>query len=135
MAGLSSATPLLALDAVVIDTETTGLDPRKAWIVEVAAVRLADGRLDTAVALQSRLRPPVPIPAIATSVHGIDDAAVSGAPSFAEVFPKLSDFVGDRVLIGHAIGFDLAVLEREIERAGAAWALPRTLDTRLLAEI
>src|SRR6266511_4569855 len=78
MAGLSSTTPLVALDAVVIDTETTGLDPRRAWIVEVAGVRLVAGRLDTAATLQSRVRPPVPIPAVATSVHGIDDAADAG---------------------------------------------------------
>ncbi len=135
MAGLSSTTPLVALDAVVIDTETTGLDPRRAWIVEVAGVRLVAGRLDTAATLQSRVRPPVPIPAVATSVHGIDDAAVSGAAPFAEVWPKLSDFVGDRLLIGHAIGFDLAVLEREVRRANAPWTRPRTLDTRLLAEV
>ena len=45
MAGRRSVTPLIALDAVVIDTETTGLDPRKAWIVEIAAVRLVSGRL------------------------------------------------------------------------------------------
>src|SRR5262245_4705485 len=131
MAGLGSTTPLVALDAVVIDTETTSLDPRKAWIVEVAGVRLVGGRLDGCATLQSRLRPPVPIPAVATGVHGIDDAAVASAPSFADIWPKLMDFVGDGVVIGHAIGFDLAVLEREIGRTGARWTRPRMLDTRL----
>ena len=38
-------------------------------------------------------------------------------------------------MIGHSVGFDLAVLKRECERAGFAWTRPRTLDTRLLAEI
>ncbi len=42
---VSRATPLLALEAVAIDTETTGLDPRHAWIVELGAVRLIEGRL------------------------------------------------------------------------------------------
>ena len=45
MAVAASATPLIALDAVVIDTETTGLDPAKARIVELAAVRLTVGRV------------------------------------------------------------------------------------------
>ena len=53
MAVVGSATPLIALDAVVIDTETTSLDPAKARIVEIAAVRLVGGRLD----------PPEPLPA------------------------------------------------------------------------
>ena len=42
-----NAASLIALDAVVLDTETTGLDPRTARIVEIAAVRLVNGRLDT----------------------------------------------------------------------------------------
>ena len=42
--------PLLALDAVVIDTETTGLDPRKARVIELAAVRLSAGKLVDGVA-------------------------------------------------------------------------------------
>ena len=129
-----SATPLVALDAVVIDTETTGLDPRRAWIVELGAVRVANGVVDATAAMQRRVRPPTAIPAVATQVHGIDDAKVSGAPAFAEVWPEFSAFIGEGVLIGHAVGFDLAVIEREIARADAAWERPRTLDTRLLAQ-
>jgi DNA polymerase III epsilon subunit-like protein len=50
-------TPLIALDAVVIDTETTGLDPAKARIVEVAAVRIAGGRIDAAEPFRMLVRP------------------------------------------------------------------------------
>ncbi len=75
MRGLN-ATPLIALDAVVIETETTGLDPASARLVEVAAVRLARGRLDEASSLRRLVRPGVPIPA-ATAIHGIDAAAVA----------------------------------------------------------
>ena len=48
MAVVGSTTPLIALDAVVIDSETTSLDPAKARIVEIAAVRLTAGRVDSA---------------------------------------------------------------------------------------
>ena len=129
------ATPLIALDAVAIDVETTGLDPRRASLVEIAAVQLVGGRVETGASLRRRVRPPVPIPVAATRIHGIDDAAVSGAPPFAEVWPGFSAFIDGTVLIGHALGFDLAVLARECERAGLVWKLPRTLDTRLLAEL
>ncbi len=131
----SSVTPLVALDAVALDTETTGLDPRRASLVEVAAVRLVGGRLEAASSLGRRVRPPGPIPAAATRIHGIDDAAVAGSPPFAEVWPEFAAFMAGRVVIGHALGFDLAVLKRECERAGLTWALPRALDTRLLAEM
>jgi CBS domain-containing protein len=131
----SGATPLIAIDAVAIDVETTSLDPRRAWLVELAAVRLIGGRLETDASLRRRVRPPVPIPAAARRIHGIDDDSVSGAPPFAEVWPEFSAFIAGSVVIGHALGFDLAVLERECERAGLVWTLPRTLDTRLLAEL
>jgi signal-transduction protein with cAMP-binding, CBS, and nucleotidyltransferase domain len=52
MADVGGATPLIALDAVVIDSETTSLDPAKARIVEIAAVRLVAGRVDTADAFR-----------------------------------------------------------------------------------
>jgi CBS domain-containing protein len=131
----SSATPLLALDAVVIDTETTGLDARKARILEIALVPIVGGRLDAGAACRRLIRPDVAIPAQATSIHGIDAAAVANAPRFAEAWPELSAVIGERVVIGHAVGFDLAVLMRECERAGLPWTRPRALDTRLLAEV
>src|SRR5215204_697016 len=134
MAEESSGAPLIGLDAIAIDTETTGLEAGKAWIVEIAGVRLVDG-LDAAASLQRRVRPPVSIPAVATRVHGIDDAAVSCSPTFAEVWPDFSAFIGGSVIIGHTLGFDLAVIERELKRAEMAWTRPRTLDTRLLAEV
>ena len=100
----SSATPLLALDAVVIDTETTGLDARKARIVEIALVPLAGGRLDVAGASRRLIRPDVSIPKQATRIHGLDAAAVAGAPAFAEAWGDLAARIGDQVVIGHAVG-------------------------------
>ena len=135
MAERCSVTPLIALDAVVIDTETTGLDPRKAWIVEIAAVQLAAGRLQPKAAFRRLLNPGEPIPKPAIGIHGIDDPAVADAPAFADIWPELSSFIGGAVVIGHALGFDLAVLKRECERAGIGWTRPHILDTRLLAEV
>jgi CBS domain-containing protein len=131
----SNATPLLALDAAVIDTETTGLDARTARLVEIGAVHLTAGRIVTDTLFCRRVNPGEPIPAVAAAVHGIDDAAVAGAPAFREVWTQLTDHLGARVVIGHSLGFDLAVLRRECERAGIAFRQPRVLDTRLLAEI
>jgi DNA polymerase-3 subunit epsilon/CBS domain-containing protein len=129
-----SATQLISLDAVVIDTETTGLDPRNARIVELAAVRLAGGRLDEGRHLRRLVRPGQSIPAAATRIHGIDDAAVAAAPDFGAVWPEYSGFLGGAVVIGHSVGFDLTVIGRECERAGVKWHVPPTLDTGLLAQ-
>jgi DNA polymerase-3 subunit epsilon/CBS domain-containing protein len=136
MAIRRNATPLIALDAVALDTETTGLDPRSARIVEIGAVRIIGGRLeDPSDAFRSLVRPDESIPASATRIHGIDQAAVVLAPAFAKVWTDLSHYIGDAVIIGHTIGFDLAVLKRECGRIGAAFLVPSVLDVRLLAQI
>ncbi len=135
MPTVSNATPLIALDAFVIDTETTGLDPGKARIVEIGAVPLKAGKLDRQAALRRLLNPGEPIPAVAMQIHHIDDAMVASAPGFAAVWPEVSAAMSGAILIGHTLGFDLAVLKRECERAGLAWRAPRTLDTRLLAQV
>jgi CBS domain-containing protein len=131
----SSATPLLALDALALDTETTGLDARKARIIEIALLPIANGRLEERAVYRRLIRPDVAIPPTATRVHGIDAAAVKAAPAFAELWSEIEARIDEMVLIGHAVGFDLAVLEGECRRAGLRWTQPRALDTRLLAQI
>ncbi len=127
--------PLVGLDAVVLDTETTGLDQANARIVEIGAVRLVGGRLEEKSPFRVLVNPGEPIPASATRIHTIDDAAVAQAQNFAQAWPQASASIGDGIWIGHTLGFDLAVLKRECERAGLAWRRPRSLDTRLLAQI
>ena len=134
MARSSNATPLLALDAIVLDTETTGLDPARARIVEIGAVKLRNGKIHEE-SYRRLVRPDQPIPAAAAAIHGIDDGAVADAPSFAEIWPELSAVIEGAIVIGHTLGFDLAVLKGECARAGLLWVRPRTLDTRLLAEV
>jgi CBS domain-containing protein len=132
----SGVAPLLSLDAVVIDTETTGLDPRKARVIELAGVRLSAGKLVADDSFRQLLRPgDQSIPADTTLIHGIDDAMVAGSPLFADVWPRFNTFLGQALVIGHAVGFDLAVLKRECDLAGLPWIRPRTLDTRQLAQI
>ncbi|MBX3535626.1 MAG: CBS domain-containing protein [Xanthobacteraceae bacterium] len=135
MAGRTSATPLLALDAVALDTETTSLDPKLARIVEIGAVRLLLGRPSEHDTFRSLADPGIPIPQVAIGIHGIDDRKVLGQPGFAALWPQLSDFIGGRVVIGHSLGYDLAVLANECARTGMPFSRPRTLDVRLLAQI
>jgi DNA polymerase-3 subunit epsilon/CBS domain-containing protein len=129
----SRLTELARMEAVVLDTETTGLDVAQARLVQLSAVRIAGGRVLAEQTFDALVNPGVPIPPAATAVHGISDEMVAAAPSFAEVRPAFERFRGDAVLIGQSIGFDLAVLLRETRRAGQRWQPPRFLDTKLLA--
>jgi CBS domain-containing protein len=136
MAAVTNATPLISLDAVVIDTETTGLDPRKARLLEAAAVKIVAGQIRSESAFQSYVNPREPIPAFSTGIHGINDAKVAEAPVFGSIWPQFLDYVGHSVLVGHTVGFDLAILQQECRRAGVAWVPPRaTLDTQHLVQL
>ena len=126
---------LLALDAVAVDSETTSLDPKQARIVEIAAVRLRHGRVTPEDNFRRLGAARHPNSGRVTKVHGIDDAAVATAPVFAEIWPPWTAFVGDSLWVGHSLGFDLAILKRECERASLPWTQPHVLDTRLLAEL
>lgn len=129
----TSATPLIAIAAAALDTETTGLDATKALVVQIGAVAIANGRVEAQSRLDMLVNPGVPIPPASSRIHGITDDQVADAPSFGGAWDALRGFVGQRVLIGHSIGFDLALLERECRRAGLPWTQPRSLCVRLLA--
>ena len=134
MVPLDYASPLIALTAIVADTETTGLDTTKARIVEFGAIAIDRGVIANE-GFVLRVNPQEPIPKAASDVHRIDDRAVADAPSFGEAWPRISAVTGERLWIGHTIGFDLAILARECARAGLAYTPPPALDTRLLAQI
>ncbi len=130
---VTGATPLFAAPVIAIDTETTSLDPAVARIVELAAVRFTAGGIDPEPPLLSRINPGVPIPPVSTAVHHITDQLVSGAPPIGRLLPRLREYAAGRLLVGHAVGFDLAVLEREAQRSGSGWQKPRSLCVRSLA--
>jgi len=132
---IGTETPLISLDAVVLDCETTGPDASTAQIIQVGAVRIVDGKLDDGQPLDLYIHPGGPIPPASTEIHGIVDADVVGAPDYAGAWPEIEAFVGPAAVIGHAVGFDLMALKSECERAGIGWRRPRSLDTRILARI
>lgn len=126
----TGATPLAALDAVAIDTETTSLDTSVARVIEIGAVRLSGGE-----EFATLVDPATAIPPASSAIHGISAETVAGAPPFPEAYAAFAAFAGPRVLIGHSIGYDLAIFEREAVRAGMRWAKPRSLCVRLLATL
>lgn len=130
-----AARPLIALDAVVLDTETTGLDPTRARLVQIGAVAIREGRLVPEERFDRLVDPGGPIPAASTAVHGIDDAAVAGKGGFMPAYEAFEAFRRGRLVVGHNLGFDLAILKRECRLAGRGFEPPPSLDTRLLGEV
>ncbi len=114
----------------VIDFETTGLDPRLDEVVEFAAVRVEDGEIG--LHLASLCKPSGPIPPGATRVHGITDRMVRFAEPFSAYLPTFLDFIGEDILVGHNLAFDMGFLQTTCARAGITYA-PQTVCTLQMA--
>ncbi len=96
---------------VVFDLETTGKDTRNCDVVEIAAVRVEQGRAtDRYVRL---VKPQVPIEPAAEQVHHISMSDVENAPGFGELWPEFKAFIGDDMLVAHnGYKFDFPIIDR-----------------------
>ena len=121
-----------SLSFVVFDTETTGLDPERDAVVQIAGVRVLSGRLLRGESFDRLVNPGRPIPAVSTGIHGISDSMVQGAPGFADVALRFRDFCEGSVLVAHHAAFDLAFLRRLGASGGPAIEQP-ALCTALLS--
>jgi DNA polymerase-3 subunit epsilon len=119
---------------IVLDTETTGLDPYQGHrIVEIGCVELIN-RIPTGATYHVYINPERDMPAEAEAVHGLTLQFLSDKPLFAEVVEDLIGFLGDAKLVIHNAGFDLAFLNAEFERCKKAALLrERAIDTLTLA--
>jgi DNA polymerase III epsilon subunit-like protein len=127
-------TPLDRLPMVAIDCETTGLNPRRDRIISFAAVRIEEGlKVAERPMVDLLVDPGIDIPARTVSLHGLDRHKLADAPSFGDVFPSIVESMADAVVVGHFVGFDLAIIGREAARAGRRWHEPPSFDTADLA--
>lgn len=95
---------------VALDIETTGLDPQKDRIIEIAAVKFTRNRVEHE--WHSLINPGRPIPPFITQLTGITDQMVVQAPPIQRVIPELMEFIGGSPILGHSIGFDLSFLNK-----------------------
>ncbi|MBV8754681.1 MAG: DNA polymerase III subunit epsilon [Hyphomicrobiales bacterium] len=119
---------------IVLDTETTGLDPLTGdRVVEIGCIELFN-RIPTGQAFHRYVNPDRDVPASAFDVHGLSTEFLKDKPPFAEVAEDFLAFVGDAALVIHNAAFDAAFLNSELERVGKPLiARDRLVDTLLLA--
>jgi DNA polymerase-3 subunit epsilon len=120
---------------IVVDTETTGLDPADGHrIIEVGCVELVD-HVPTGLTLQRYLNPEREVPVEALRIHGINDQFLSSMPLFSAIADELLEFFGDAALVMHNAGFDLKFINAELLRV-ARPLIPsaRTIDTIEIAK-
>lgn len=120
---------------IVLDTETTGMDPFAGdRIVEIGAVELVN-HLPTGKTLQLYINPEREVPAEAIAVHGITNEFLRDKPTFSQVYSDFLDFIGsDGILVIHNAEFDMKFINWELQNVGHT-ALPwtRVIDTLAMA--
>lgn len=125
---------------VALDTETTGLDPVRDRLIELAAVRYRpdpEQGFVPAERLVTLIDPGIPIPEQARQLTGIDDAMVAGAPEAWAVLRQLDEWVGTLPVVGHNVLFDLGFIRQAgFRRPDGALAIkfnPTLIDTLAMA--
>jgi DNA polymerase III subunit epsilon len=119
---------------IVLDTETTGLDPYQGHrVVEIGCVELMN-RIPSGQSFHRYLNPERDVPAEALAVHGLTTEFLKDKPLFADIAEELVAFIGDAPLVIHNAAFDIGFINAELERAKLpALTRDRLIDTLLLA--
>ena len=122
---------------IVLDTETTGLDPKQGHrVIELAAIELSNRKISER-RFHRYLNPEREIDAGAAEVHGLTLERLQDEPKFAEIAPALLEFISGAELIIHNAPFDVGFLNKELELAGLPLLnshCPSVLDTLKLAK-
>lgn len=127
----SDPNQLLLSDFIALDVETTGLKPSRNKIIEIALLRFRNGVLERRY--ESLLNPGRKIPDFITRLTTIRNEDVADAPEFADVAQDVLDFIGDDVLIGHNVGFDIGFINAELDRVDRPLLMNERIDTMGLA--
>jgi len=122
---------------IILDTETTGLEPKQGHrIIEIGCVELKNRR-KTNNHYQQYLNPDREIEDGAYDVHGISNEFLADKPVFADVAREFIDFIRDSELIIHNAPFDVGFINAELKRLGRQWGKIEdhctVIDTLLMA--
>lgn len=118
---------------VCLDCETTGLDPQKDKIIEVA---VAVFNFDTILeSFETLIDPKQEIPEDSIKIHHITQDMVEGKPLIKEVLPEITRLIGDHYIVGHGVQFDLDILEHAAKNVGMSfpYKAKNIMDTLRLA--
>ena len=119
---------------IILDTETTGLDPlRGDRIVEIGCVEIFN-RMPTGQTFHRHINPERDMPAEAFAVHGLSGEFLASKPLFAHVAEEFLEFIADAPLVIHNASFDIGFINAELERIKRPIiARDRLVDTLMLA--
>jgi DNA polymerase-3 subunit epsilon len=125
------STPLFEVSFCILDLETSGGSARDCEITEIGAVKYRHG--EEIGSFQTLVDPGAPIPPSITILTGITHAMVVDAPTIETALPDFLEFIGNSVIVGHNVRFDMSFLNAAAERLGYPRLVNVTVDTASLA--
>jgi len=123
--------PLITTTFVIVDLETTGGSPATDSITEVGAIKVRGG--ETIGTFGTLVNPGRAIPPTITLLTGITESMVAKAPRIESVLPSLLEFMGDAIVVGHNVRFDVGFLQAALRRSGHDPLTGPYVDTVTLA--
>ena len=118
---------------VFIDTETTGLKPSECRVIEVAAIRVVNGKVTDK--LVTFIDPQCELPEFITNLTGISTGMLEDAPKFIDVEPQLTDVLQGALFIAHNAAFDRSFIAEEYKRIGKEFHVKTACTVQLSREL
>lgn len=120
---------------ICIDCETTGLDVQQDRVIEVAVMCFDAGQVYAQ--MESLINPECEIPETSIAIHHITPDMVAGKPTIIQVLPDILEMIGQHIIVGHGVHFDIDILAIAAERHGIPCKLRHNsyLDTLRMARL
>lgn len=120
---------------ICLDCETNGLDAKQSRIIEIAVILFDFNNIYES--FETLVDPEQDIPESSIAIHHITPEMVKGKPTIKEVLPQILSLVGQNIIIGHGIGFDIDILTQSAQREGLASNIHynQFIDTLRMARI
>src|ERR1043166_8512709 len=113
----------------IIDTETTGMRPGFARVMDIGIIRVEKGKV--VEKYQTFVQPGQFVPAFISSFTGITDDHLAGAPEFEEVALEVERLLKDAVFVAHNAAFDYGFIKAEFARLGIEWSAETLCSVKL----
>jgi len=119
---------------VVVDTELSGLDVKKDFIVSIGALKMTGGTIHISKEFYRLIRPKGELTKKSVEIHGITPGELNSEAAMEQIMSEFLDFISDAVIVGHFIHLDLSFLNREFKRQFSRKLPNPAVDTQKIYE-
>ncbi|UCD35169.1 MAG: 3'-5' exonuclease [Nitrospiraceae bacterium] len=119
---------------VVFDTELSGLNAKKDFIVSIGAIKMTGGTINISSEFYRMIRPAGEMTRTSVEIHGMTPGELENKEPLETVLPDFLDFIRDSVLVGHFVGIDLAFVNRALKIMGGSRLRNPAVDTHRIHE-